>query len=234
MTCVECCRYTNVAELQAFLRSRLVEQPRCEYAQRWLSNIELGERGPFLCTDCVWDRAMAQRRANSQVQLILKSKELGWTAIKAALRVPLRVTFESGRLLVATARGLEACTARGTASFSVLVLNGSLVTQVTGSDTWAKTLKGSEWAEEGSGGVEQAGAATALRGALRMYSAATAQWAGGVVPEEFSDDVDAECAGSGRVEWGLVVVANETAWATAQFVVERDALQVVQLCGSAP
>ena len=220
LRCTSCQSETPLELVTDMLRHR----PRtCKYARRWLA--EFGSSSPnhlteYRCTNCILDAAMAAGRLKRQGQLCSKSTELAWTQIKCGLRLPLACTFESGKLLLGCKRGKIGAllSGEGTVRYSLVVLNGELCELITGKAFWGTLLKGSEW------DVGPSGAATALAGGLRMYSATTAQWAGTAESARVAacnadeDDGD-DGQGSGGVQWGLVVVADSLGWACAQALV---------------
>jgi len=205
--CVSCTQALSLETQIKAMRKRKHKHPYCTYVRKWLPRLERGmasELADFRCSACVLWAAIMRGVQIRQLQLAEISTELAWTTVKNNFRVALNLSFESGELMMAYSESVKtrdkshvALSDKKNVTYSVVVLNGPMIELITGTKHWEGLLKGSEWGEASEEPGESIGGASALRDALRQYSAATAQWAGGVA-ESWS------AGGSGSVEWGVV------------------------------
>ena len=138
--CTSCNKGIPREDLLSMLRLRLA-QVGCQYSSKWLQKLQEHphEMSAFKCPGCIIDAAMEVGRQRRQSQLCELSTELAWTCLKAGLRMRLCVTFESGQLLLGCQQGthrLPTTSRDGTVKFSVVVLNGTLCEQITGTSAW--------------------------------------------------------------------------------------------------
>ena len=140
--------------------------------------------------------------------------ELGWNVCRQSIAQPLQTTYESGDLLLQVGRAKHAALepvfldGSRTVHFTVVVLRGSLVQLVTGSERWGRELVGGEWSQRLCEGLQ-----------LWRYSAETAEWAGQPPGQTADADSPADCPVVPL--FGLVVVVDEPGWSNVQDLVRK-------------
>ena len=212
--CMGCGASHAAQRLKRAFAHRLRDVPGCVYTQAWLPIVEAALRTDsasvaYTCPSCTLEQTI-DNLAVRQVHLIRQADMLGWAVQQATCMATLDQRFLSPPLGLAVGPSgpLEPL---GRATFSVTLIRGQSVELVSGTTQFTDHLLGSEWDVSRL----SVGAASHISRGLREYGAVQAMRA----------------AGNATVEWGLVLVVDETGWATAQHFIQHGDFECSGLLG---